>query len=434
MNPAPKSGPTFAEAFRFWLKLGFISFGGPTGQIAIMHSELVGKKKWISENRFLHALNYCMLLPGPEAQQLAIYVGWLLHRTRGGIAAGTLFVLPSALILWALSLVYVTYGGVAWVAGVFEGLKPAVLAIVVCAVIRIGTRSLKNGVMWAVAAASFAAIFFFHVPFPLIILAAGVLGLAGGTIRPEKFLVTGGHGSAGGASVLHDGAESPAHTKPSFARAARVCAVCLGLWWLPVVAAGLWLGFDHLLVRMGSKAAMVTFGGAYAVLPYVSQQAVENYGWLDAGQMMDGLGLAETTPGPLIMVLQFVGFLAGWNFPQPLPPLAMATLAAFLTTWTTFLPCFLWIFLGAPHIEQLRGNQKLTAALSAITSAVVGVILNLALWFGLHVLFPDAGPVNWFGVAVCVAAFVAMQKFHRGIIPVVLGSGAAGLVFRLCGG
>jgi chromate transporter len=427
--------PSFAEAFRFWLKLGFISFGGPTGQIAIMHAELVEKKKWISENRFLHALNYCMLLPGPEAQQLAIYVGWLLHRTWGGIVAGSLFVLPSVFILWALSFIYATCGNVQWLVAVFDGLKPAVLAIVLCAVLRIGKKALKNEIMWALAALAFIGIFFFKLPFPLIIVTAGVLGLVGGKFWKEKFTVLSGHGSkSANATVISDEAESPAHTKPSPARAVKVCAVCLALWWLPVLALGAWLGFDHTLVRQGlffSKAAMVTFGGAYAVLPYVSQQAVENFGWLNAGQMLDGLGLAETTPGPLIMVLQFVGFLGGWKFHEPLSPLLAATLGALITTWTTFLPCFLWIFLGAPHIEQLRGNAKLTAALSAITAAVVGVVLNLAVWFGLHVLLPAGQPVNWFGVVVCGVALAGMWKLKWDVIPVVAGAGVVGLLYKL---
>ena len=431
----PTRHPTFTEAFRFWLKLGFISFGGPTGQIAIMHTELVEKKKWISEARFLHALNYCMILPGPEAQQLAIYIGWLLHRTWGGIVAGALFVLPSAFILWALTWLYATCGNVPLVAAVFDGLKPAVLAIVLGAVLRIGKKSLKNEVMWVLAAVAFTAIYFFKVPFPIIILAAGALGLAGGKFWKEKFAVIKGHGDKkSDASILDDETDSPAHTKPTLARAIKVCAVCLTLWWLPVLLIGLWLGFDHLLVQQGlffSKAAMVTFGGAYAVLPYVSQQAVENFHWVAPGQMLDGLGLAETTPGPLIMVLQFVGFLGGWNHPAPLSPLAMATLGACITTWTTFLPCFLWIFLGAPHIEQLRGNAKLTAALSAITAAVVGVVLNLAVWFGLHVLFPAGQPVNWFGVIVCLIAFAGMVRWKWGIIPAVLGAGALGVLRHL---
>ncbi len=378
MNIDPRH-PTFAEAFRFWLKLGFISFGGPTGQIAILHTELVEKRRWIGEQRFLHALNYCMLLPGPEATQLATYAGWLLHRTWGGIVAGTL----------------------------------------------------------SIALLAFAGLFFFKLPFPILVLGAGVAGLIGGRFWKEKFVVSASRtGPNTAASVLGDDAAAPAHTKPSLARAGRVCLICLTLWWTPVLALGAWLGFDHTFVKEGlffSKAAMVTFGGAYAVLPYVSQQAVEQHGWLTAGQMLDGLGLAETTPGPLIMVLQFVGFLGAWCSHAPLTPLAAGTLGAFITTWTTFVPCFLWIFLGAPHVEQLRGNAKLTAALSAITAAVVGVVLNLAVWFGVHVLFPDGGPINWFGVGVCLVAFAGIVRWKWDIIPVVLGAGTLGALHRLVG-
>ncbi len=434
--PQPPRHPTFAEAFRFWLKLGFISFGGPTGQIAIMHAELVEKKRWISEARFLHALNYCMLLPGPEAQQLATYVGWLLHKTPGGVVAGTLFVLPSVFILWALSYVYMAYGHVAWIADLFYGLKPAVLAIVAGAVLRIGNKALKNDVMWTLAGLAFVAIFFFKAPFPLIILAAGLVGFAGGKIWQSKFLVIKGHAAKAGAdSSISDAGDVAEHTRPSLARAIKVVVVCLVLWWTPVLLLGVWLGWDGTLFKQGcffSKAAMVTFGGAYAVLPYVSQQAVEHYGWLSAGQMLDGLGLAETTPGPLIMVLQFVGFLGGWHHPGTLPPLVAATLGAGITTWTTFVPCFLWIFLGAPHIEQLRGNVTLTTALSAITAAVVGVVLNLAVWFGLHVLFPAGGGADWFVVVVSLVAFMGMTKWKWGIIPAVIGAGVLGVVYRAC--
>ena len=427
---AARPHPTFAEAFRFWLKLGFISFGGPTGQIAIMHAELVEKKKWISEERFLHALNYCMLLPGPEAQQLATYVGWLLHRTRGGIVAGALFVLPSAFILWGLSVIYVTWGQLAWIAAIFDGLKPAVLAIVAAAVIRIGKRALKNEIMWGLAVAAFAAIFFFGVPFPLIIVAAALAGFAGNYWRPEKFQVVKGH-SAGltGSTVI--GEATVAHSVPSGGRALRVLGVCGMLWWVPILLTGAVLGWQHPLFAQGlffSKAAMVTFGGAYAVLPYVSQQAVEHYQWLAPGQMLDGLALAETTPGPLIMVLQFVGFVGAWKTPAPFSPLVGATLGAIMTTWATFLPCFLWIFLGAPYIERLRDNARLTATLSAVTAAVVGVVMNLAVWFGLHVLFPAAAPVNWPGVAIALVAFVGMQQWKWDIIPVVGGAALLGLL------
>ncbi len=432
---APARHPTFAEAFRFWLKLGFISFGGPAGQIAIMHAELVEKKKWISEARFLHALNYCMLLPGPEAQQLATYVGWLLHRTWGGILAGALFVLPSALMLWGLTWIYAAHGDVRWIAAVFDGLKPAVLAIVVVAVLRIGGKALKNEVMWTIAALAFVGIFFFKLPFPIIILAAGVIGFIGEKFWQAKFIVLKNHGGKGESrAVIDDNAATPAHAKPTLARALKIIGVCGALWWLPVVAVGLWMGTDHALFKQGiffSKAALVTFGGAYAVLPYVSQQAVVNFQWVTAPQMLDGLGLAETTPGPLIMVLQFVGFLGGWKFHAPLSPLTSATLGAFITTWTTFLPCFLWIFLGAPYIEHLRGNKKLTAALSTITAAVVGVVLNLAVWFGLHVLFPAGQPVNWFGIVVGTISLAGMVRWKWGIIPVVIGAGVLGLIYKL---
>ncbi|HWN94603.1 MAG TPA: chromate efflux transporter [Methylomirabilota bacterium] len=430
----PPTAPTFAEAFRFWLKLGFISFGGPSGQIAIMHEELVERRKWISEARFLHALNYCMLLPGPEATQLATYIGWLLHKTWGGIVAGALFVLPSAVILWALSFIYVTWGQVPWLAAVFYGLKPAVLAIVAAAVIRIGSKALKNSVMWSLAVAAFVAIFFLTVPFPAIVFGAAMLGLLGGKFWPGKFLIAGGPGPNNlDSSVLSDADEAPAHTRPSLARAFKVSIVSLALWFAPVVMLAIWLGPDHTLFREGiffSKAAMVTFGGAYAVLPYVSQQAVEHYEWLSAAQMLDGLGLAETTPGPLIMVLQFVGFLGGWNHPGSLPPFLAATLGAFITTWTTFVPCFLWIFLGAPHLEQLRGQARLTAALSAVTAAVVGVILNLAVWFAQHTIFPAEQRIDWFVVIVALVAFAGLWRWKWSVPLVVLGAGTLGLLYK----
>ncbi len=440
VRPATGAGaiahPGFWEAFRFWLKLGFISFGGPTGQIAIMHEELVERRRWISESRFLHALNYCMLLPGPEATQLAIYVGWLLHRTAGGIVAGAFFVLPSISVLWLLSYVYVTYGSVSWVAAIFYGLKPAVTAIVAAAVIRIGSRALKTSAMWLIAAAAFMGIFFLKLPFPLIILGAGLVGFLGGLVRRDQFLVIRPHGAGADprAAVLADADESPAHTRPSRLRALRVGAVCLLLWWAPVVALAAWLGRDSAPVREGiffSKAALVTFGGAYAVLPYVAQQAVQQYGWLSTPQMVDGLGLAETTPGPLIMVVQFVGFLGGWHHPGPLPPLAAATLGALITTWVTFVPSFLLILLGAPYIERLRGNERLSSALSAITAAVVGVVLNLAVWFGLHVLRPAGAGLDPFAVAVALVTFVGLVRWRWEIAYVVIGSGLAGLLSHM---
>ena len=427
--------PTFAEAFRFWLKLGFISFGGPTGQIAIMHTELVEKKKWIGEQRFLHALNYCMLLPGPEATQLATYCGWLLHRTWGGIVAGGLFVLPSVFLLWALSYVYAAYGTVPWIAAIFYGLKPAVTAIVAAAVIRIGSRALKNGMLWTIAALAFALIFFWHVPFPAIVIGAGLLGWFGGLRWPHRCPASTGHGAATSGTVIDDAAESPSHTRPTLARAIRVLMVSVVLWWTPVIASGLWQGWNGTLAQEGvffSKAAMVTFGGAYAVLPYVGQQAVDHFGWITAPQMLDGLGLAETTPGPLIMVVQFVGFLGGWQHPGELRPLVAATLGALITTWTTFVPCFLWIFLGAPHIEQLRGKATFARTLTAVTAAVVGVVVNLAVWFALHAFFPEGvhgGRIDGFAIAVGAAAFAAMQWFKLGIVSVVLLSGLLGLAW-----
>lgn len=426
-------GVSLSEAFRFWLKLGFISFGGPTGQIAIMHSELVEKRRWISESRFLHALNYCMLLPGPEAQQLAIYIGWLLHRTVGGILAGAFFVLPSIFFLWGLSYIYVAYGKLPWISSLFYGLKGAVIAIVAVAVLRIGRRALKNEALWLIAALAFISIFFLKAPFPFIIFAAGLLGFAGGKLWPDKFSISMAHGSEANQSVIDDHTVAAAHTKPSLSRTIKISVIGLILWLLPVLAAGFWKGWDHTLVHEGiffSKAAMVTFGGAYAVLPYVSQQAVEKFHWLQPGQMMDGLALAESTPGPLIMVVQFVGFMGGWNQPGGLFPLVAATLGALITTWTTFMPCFLWIFLGAPYIEQTRSNVQLTSMLSAITAAVVGVVLNLVVWFAIHSIFPAKGQMDWLLLSLSIAAFVGMVRWKWDIIPVVLGSALLGLLIQ----
>jgi chromate transporter len=428
-----RDAPSFSDAFRFWLKLGFISFGGPTGQIAIMQTELVEKKKWISQSRFLHALNFCMLLPGPEAQQLAIYIGWLLHKTRGGIVAGAFFVIPSIFVLWTLSYIYAAFGNLPWIAAIFYGLKPAVTAIVVAAVVRIGRKVLKNEVMWGLAAFACVAIFFFKVPFPLIVLGAGIIGFVGGRLWQEKFYVISGHDLAAESSVLSDEQESPPHTKPSFARAIRVTIICVALWIIPTVLVGFWRGWESTLFKEGfffSKAAVVTFGGAYAVLPYVAQEALFHYGWLKPGQMMDGLGLAETTPGPLIMVVQFVGFMGAWQHPEGLSPIVAATIGALLTTWVTFTPCFLWIFLGGPHIEQLRGNVKLTTALSAITAAIVGVVLNLAVWFAMHVFFPQPGVIDWFAITLCAIALFGLLRWKWDIIPVVLGSGLLGLIYK----
>jgi chromate transporter len=430
----PSAAPSFAEAFRFWFKLGFISFGGPTGQIAIMQTELVEKKKWISQSRFLHALNYCMLLPGPEATQLAIYIGWLLHRTWGGVVAGAFFVLPSVVILWALSYIYAGFGNLPWIAAIFYGLKPAVMAIVAVAVIRIGRKALQNAIMWALAALAFVAIFFGHVPFPIIILGAAAIGLIGGRYWKSKFDVAASHAVATDESVLSDTAESPKHARPSRARALKVTVFWVALWFAPIVAVGLWKGWASTLFNEGiffSKAAVVTFGGAYAVLPYVAQQALFHYGWLRPGQMMDGLALAETTPGPLIMVLQFVGFVGAWQHPEGLSPLVAGTLGALITTWATFVPCFLWIFLGGPHIEQLRGNVKVASALSAITAAVVGVVLNLAVWFALNALFPNQQQIDLFALIVSIVAFLGMLRWKWDVVPVILGSGLLGLIYRI---
>lgn len=421
--------PSFGEAFRFWIKLGFISFGGPTGQIAIMHTELVDRRRWISEDRFLHALNYCMLLPGPEAQQLATYVGWLFHRTPGGIVAGAFFVIPSIFILLVLSYIYAAFGAVPWIAAMFYGLKPAVLAIVASATIRIGQRALRHPIMYLVAAAAFVALFVFRIPFPAVIATAALIGLVGGRWRPALFAGQ-GHGGAIAADPIAAG-PAPAHTRPSAARAARVLAVCLALWIIPIVLIGAWRGTADVFFLEAvffSKAATVTFGGAYAVLPYVAQQAVERYGWLSTTQMIDGLGLAETTPGPLIMVLQFVGFMAGWHHADL--GWTGAVLGALIATYFTFMPCFLWIFLGAPYVEQTRGNRTLVGGLATITAAVVGVVLNLAVWFGLHVLFPGGRGLDWFPVVVAAIAFAGLQRYRWDIVPVVGGAALLGLLYR----
>jgi chromate transporter len=441
LNTGAPRAPTFNEAFRFWVKLGFINFGGPTGQIAIMNKELVEKRHWISQERFLHALNYCMLLPGPEAQQLAIYIGWLLHRTWGGIVAGAFFVIPSIFILLLLGWIYAAYGNVPVINAAFYGLKPAVTAIVASATLQIGRRALKNEVMVLIAALAFFSIYFLDVAFPLIVLGAGMIGLAGGKIWPEKFYVIRPHGGETERAVIADDSEFE-HDRPSLKWAAQVIAVCGALWAAPLIALALWRGTDDVLFQVGiffSKAAMVTFGGAYAVLAYVAQAAVERYGWLQPGQMLDGLGLAETTPGPLIMVTQFVGFMAGWQNAKDLSPLTAGILGGLITTWTTFTPCFLWIFLGAPFIEKLRGNVTLTSALSAITAAVVGVILNLAVFFAIHVLFPGSGGpasrnLDPVALTIAVATFVGMVRWKWDILLVVLLGAGAGLLYKLLAG
>jgi chromate transporter len=487
---APARRVSFGEAFRFWVKLGFISFGGPAGQIAIMHRELVERRRWLSEERFLHALNYCMLLPGPEAQQLAIYIGWLMHRTAGGLVAGAFFVIPSVFILLALSYVYAKFGQLGAVAGVLSGFKPVVVAIVVEALLKIGGRALKRRVHFLIAAAAFVAIFFLHVPFPVIVLAAGLCGLAGARLWPQAFLAANtktanaatadntanvatadntakGDGRSVGqeargvkrpaalshgvaqpeaaqpeaappaAFVIEDDAPPPAHTLPSKSRALKILLAGFVLWVAPFAAISVWGGRGSLHAEeylFFTQAALVTFGGAYAVLAYVTQAAVGSYGWLSHAQAVDGLALAETTPGPLIMVLQFVGFMAAWNHPPDgLGQTTSAIAGALITTYTTFLPCFIFIFLGAPYIERLRGNKNLTGALSGITAAVVGVILNLALVFGAAVIRPQglAGETNWFAAGLSVAAFVALYRFKLDVLLVVLAGGALGLLHNL---
>jgi chromate transporter len=427
--------PTFREALWVWIKIGLLSFGGPTGQIALMHRELVERRRWISDSRFLHALNYCMLLPGPEAQQLAIYVGWLLHRAWGGLVAGWLFVLPGALLLWTISYVYVRHGQVPVVEAIFYGLKAAVMAIVAAAVIRIGRKVLKNPVMWTISALAFAAIRFAEVPFPFIVIGAGLVGLIGGRLFPAKFDITPDHGASGepDTSAIRDAVSSTTIPLPTLGRTVRVAIGWLAIWFLPVLLVLLWLGPGHTLFHEGlffSKAAVVTFGGAYAVLPYVAQQAVEHHGWLSAAQMMDGLGLAETTPGPLILVLQFVGFVGAWQHPGNLDPILAASVGAALTSWVTFVPGFLFIFVGAPYVERMRGNVRVTTALSAVTAAVVGVVLNLAVWFALSVVISKSGQLDWFPVVVAAVAFVGLTRFRWGVVPVVIGGGLLGLVYR----
>lgn len=432
---------TFFQAFMYWLKLGFISFGGPAGQIAIMHHDLVKKKRWISEKRFLHALNYCMVLPGPEAQQLATYIGWLMHRTWGGIVAGGLFVLPSFFILVGLAWVYMAYGSVPAVAGVLYGIKPAVVAIVLFAAYRIGSRALKNAVLWTISALAFIAIFAFKLPFPAIVLAAGLIGHFGGRHYPEYFRVGGGHGAAKkdfGPALIDDGTPTPAHALFSWRRLGQVAVVGVVIWASVMAALFVMYGWKGAYTQMGwffTKAALLTFGGAYAVLPYVYQGAVENYHWLTPTQMIDGLALGETTPGPLIMVVTFVGFVGGW-ISQVFGAdavFASAIIAAAVVTFFTFLPSFIFIFIGGPFIETTHGNLKFTAPLSAITAAVVGVIFNLALFFAYHVFWPQGltSVVDWFSIALAAAATIAVFRFKTGVIPVILSSGVLGMVWRL---
>jgi len=428
----------FAEALRFWLALGFISFGGPAGQIAIMHAELVERRRWISEKRFLHALNYCMLLPGPEAQQLATYIGWLMHRSWGGIVAGALFVLPSLFILIALSWIYLRFGDVPVVAGIFYGIKPAVTALVLHAAHRIGTRALRNRWMWGIAAAAFVAIFAFDTPFPAIVLAAGLIGHFGARRWPQVFALGGGHGSAKqgyGPALIDDDTPTPAHARFSRAQLARVLAVGVGLWAAAMLALIATQGWQATLTQMGwffTKAALLTFGGAYAVLPYVYQGAVEHHQWLSGPQMIDGLALGEATPGPLIMVVAFVGFVGGW-LEQVLGPQALfagAALAATVATFFTFVPSFVFILAGGPVVEATHGRLAFTAPLSAITAAVVGVILNLALFFAYHVWWPQGfgGRFDAVSAAITVAAAIALFRFKVGVLPLLGTCAALGLV------
>ncbi|HEY2178412.1 MAG TPA: chromate efflux transporter [Caulobacteraceae bacterium] len=445
----------FAQAAWVWARIAALSFGGPAGQIAVMHRILVDEQRWLGERRFLHALNYCMLLPGPEAQQLAIYIGWLMHRTLGGLVAGAFFVLPGFVSIMALSILYAVFGHVGAVSALFFGLKAAVLVVVVQAVFRLGRRSLRNPVMISLAAGAFAALFLFRVPFPAVILTAGVVGFVGGRLGLAAF-APGGHALAAPGqvadadSVLGEG--TPLHARPNLRWALATAAVLLVLWLAPVGACVLFLGWNDVFTRIGlffAKMAVVTFGGAYAVLAYVAQEAVQTYGWLRPGEMLDGLGMAETTPGPLIMVTQFVGFMGAYRDAGGMNPLSAGVLGGLLTTWVTFMPCYLWIFLGAPFVEALRGARALNGALAAIGAAVVGVILNLALWFALHVLFRQMTPMRGLGLAfdwpvlssvnlasgaLSLAAAVAAFRFKVGVIPLLAACSAAGVALYLLAG
>lgn len=435
------------DALRYWARLGFINFGGPAGQIAIMHDELVEKKRWISNRRFLHALNFCMLLPGPEAQQLAIYIGWLLNGNAGGIAAGVLFVMPAFFLILGLSWTYAVHGDIGWVAAVFYGLQAAVIALVAAAVIRVGARALANPLLVTIAGVAFVAIFFVKIPFPLIVVAAAIVGLVGARLAPDSFTGSGHGEPAGEDSILSDAVDEEV-SRTSWRRSLKVLAIGLAVWWGPLLIVLALRGTGDTVSHEAvffSQTAMVTFGGAYAVLAYINQAAVQHFGWLSAGQMVTGLGLAESTPGPLIMVTEFVGFMGAYRFPGGLSPVVAGILGATVTVWATFAPCFLWIFLGAPFIEQLRGNKAVGGALSAVTAAVVGVILNLAVTFGivalfdsvrrgelLHVTFPLPEPssLDVFALALAVAGFIALWRYRLNVLWVVGGSAAAGLLYR----
>lgn len=447
----PSHGISFGDAVRVWARVAALSFGGPAGQIAVMHRIIVEEKRWIGENRFLQALNYCHLLPGPEAQQLAIYIGWLLHKTKGGLVAGILFVIPGLIAIMALSWIYAIFGNVGAVQALFFGLKAAVLAIVVEAVLRIGRRALKNNVLRGLAAAAFVALALFHVPFPLVVLAAAIIGYLGNRVGWAAFAPGGSHAKVGGKQVADAdtalGEETPAHARPSIGWSVRVAGVCLLLWLTPTLILWALFGSGNIFTNIGfffSKTAVVSFGGAYAVLSYIAQQAVDHYNWLKPGEMLDGLGMAETTPGPLIMVTQFVGFMGAYRAPGSLNPLLAATLGGLLTTWVTFVPCFLWIFLGAPFIESLRSNKALSAALSAVTAAIVGVILNLAVWFALHILFSQTTPIQGFGISfdapvlsslniasfvLTLGAMIAVFRFKVGMLSVLAACSILGLIY-----
>lgn len=442
MPSVKESSPSipFWDAFKFWLKLGFISFGGPAGQIAIMHQELVEKRRWISEKRFLHALNFCMLLPGPEAQQLATYIGWLMHRGLGGIVAGVLFVAPSLFILIALSWVYISYGEVPVVAGLFYGIKPAITAVIIHAAYRIGSRAIKNSLLFTISVTAFLSIFIFKIAFPLIVIGAAIIGFIGGRLMPEKFSQNSNHHAqeqSFGPAVIDDSTPVPHHALFSVSKLIRAFIIGLILWLIPMGLLNYYYGWDHTLTQMGwffTKAALVTFGGAYAVLPYVYQGAIDHYSWLSPTQMIDGLALGETTPGPLIMVVAFVAFLGGYinELFGPDQLLLAGAVAATLVTWFTFLPSFLFIFAGGPFIETTHGNLKFTAPLTAITAAVVGVIINLALFFGYHVLWPSgfAGTFDWVSAIITVAATVALFYWKANLLLVIAICGLAGLAIK----
>jgi chromate transporter len=448
-NETPTTPPppvSLGEAFGYWLKLGFVSFGGPAGQISMMHQELVERRRWISERRFLHALNYCMLLPGPEAQQLATYIGWLMHGVRGGIMAGVLFVLPSLFVLIALTWIYLAFGNVPAVAGILYGIKPAVTAIVVFAAYRIGSRALKNGALWAIAAAAFVAIFAFDVPFPAIVLAAGIIGYVGSRVAPDKFKTGGGHGASNksfGPAIIDDDTPTPQHATFNRPRLVNFVLAGLIIWGGAMGLLMAQLGWQGVLTQMGwffTKAALLTFGGAYAVLPYVYQGGVVHYHWLTGVQMIDGLALGETTPGPLIMVVAFVGFVGGWT-KELFGPDALfvaGAMGASVATFFTFLPSFLFILIGGPLVESTHGDLKFTAPLTGITAAVVGVILNLAVFFAYHVLWPKGLNIQsmltgfeWFSALVGIAAFIALFRFKVGIMPVIGACAALGLAYSL---